>query len=100
MDILFYGHHYWDSGPWFRKQYFAHYLSQRNHRVFYIENSVSMFRWRPGKKNHFLKTRLSNPQENLYVITPSAYFPFPNSYYTRHLFNLKLLADIKRIFLK
>lgn len=100
MDILFYGHHYWDSGPWFRKQYFAHYLSQRNHRVFYIENSVSMFRWRPGKKNRFLKTRLSNPQENLYVITPSAYFPFPNSYYTRHLFNLKLLADIKRIFRK
>jgi glycosyltransferase involved in cell wall biosynthesis len=98
MDILFYGHHYWDQGAWFRKQYFAHFLSKRNHRVFYIENSVSMFRWRPGHKNRFLKTQLSMPQENLYVITPSAFFPFPNSYYTRHLFNLKLLADIRRIF--
>jgi len=98
MDILFYGHHYWDIGPWFRKQYFAYYLAERGHRVFYIENSVSMLKWRPGKKNRLLKSRVSNPQKNLYVITPSAYFPFPNSYYMRYLFNLKLLADIHRIF--
>ena len=98
MDILFYGHHYWDIGPWFRKQYFANYLAKRNHRVFYIENSVSMLKWRPGKKNRFLKSTVSNPEKNLYVITPSAYFPFPNSYYMRHLFNLKLLWDIRRIF--
>ncbi len=98
MDILFYGHHYWDRGPWFRKQYFAHYLARRNHRVFYIENSVSMMKWRPGMKNRLLKPRVSHPEENLYVITPSAYFPFPNSYYMRHLYNLKLLADIRRIF--
>ena len=98
MDILFYGHHYWDKGPWFRKQYFAHYLAKRDHRVFYIENSVSMRKWRPGMKNRLLKTCVSNPQENLYLITPSALFPFPNSYYIRHLFNLKLLTDIRRIF--
>ena len=98
MDILFYGHHYWDSGPWFRKQYFANYLAKRKHRVFYIENSVSMMKWRPGMKNRLLKPRVSNPQENLYVITPSAFFPFPNTYFMRHLYNLKLLADIRRIF--
>jgi hypothetical protein len=100
MDILFYGHHYWDRGPWFRKQYFAHYLAKRKHRVFYIENSVSMLKWRPGKKNRLFKTVVSNPQENVYVITPSAYYPFPHSKPTRYLFNLKLLRDIRKIFRK
>jgi len=100
MDILFYGHHYWDRGPWFRKQYFASYLAKRDHRIFYIENSVSMLKWRPGMKNRLLKTHVTNPEKNVYVITPSAFFPFPNNYYMRHLFNLKLLRDIRRIFIR
>ena len=98
MDILFYGHHYWDRGPWFRKQYFANYLSQRNHRIFYIENSVSMLKWKPGMKNRLLKTIVTNHGENVYIITPSAFLPFPNSYFMRHLFNLKLMHDIRQIF--
>ena len=49
-------------------------------------------------KNRLLKTQVRQSDENLFVITPSAYFPFPNSYYMRHLFNLKLLRDIRIIF--
>ncbi|MCB0749412.1 MAG: hypothetical protein KDC90_18260, partial [Ignavibacteriae bacterium] len=100
MNILFYGGHKWESGPWFRKQQFASRLSQKGHRVFYIESSVSMIRVNNSGNNSLLRTKIKKISENLFIITPSMMFPYPNNYYSRKLYNLKLLWEIKRFFKK
>lgn len=98
MNILFYGGHKWGSGPWFRKQQFASRLCKRGHKVFYIESSVSMMRIKSTDEISYFKTKINKINENLYIITPSALFPFPNNYLSRKLYNLKLLKDIKKYF--
>ena len=100
MNILYFGSHYWDKGPWFRKQHFANNLVKRGHHVFYIENSVSMLRFRKNQKNKLIKTQFTKHDDNLTVITPSAFFPFPHNRFMRKLFDLKLVWDIKRHFKK
>ncbi len=100
MNILFYGGHKWESGPWFRKQQFASRLTGRGHNVFYIESTVSIVRKSKFKEIFYFKTSFKKINEKLYIITPSALFPFPNNYYSRKLYNLKLLYDIKRFFKK
>ncbi|MBN1599806.1 MAG: glycosyltransferase [Bacteroidales bacterium] len=100
MNILYYGSHYWDRGPWFRKQHFAKNLANRGHKVFYIEMSVSAFRLRKNHKNKLWKTLFNKVDENITVITPSAFFPFPHSRFIRNMFNRKLVNDIKRYFKK
>jgi hypothetical protein len=100
MNILFYGGHYWDRGPWFRKQQFASRLSKRGHRVFYVEDSPSIIRRKKNDKNLFFKTVYKKINNNLFIITPSAVFPFPRNYHARNLYNKKLFYDIGRIFKK
>ncbi len=97
MNILFYGGHYWDHGSWFRKQQYASRLAKRGHRVFYIEDSVSMVRKNDSHKNELFKTKVQKINDNLFIITPSAIFPFPRNPYSRKLYSLKLFSDIKRI---
>ena len=97
MNILFFGVHYWD-GTWFRKQQFAKRLSDRGHRVFYVEESVSIIRRKKTDKNLPFKTTIKKLNDNLYIVTPSAMFPYPLNYFTRSLYNLKLLYDVKKIF--
>lgn len=98
MNILFFGIHYWDS-PWFRKQQFAKRLSDRGHKVFYVEDSDSIIRRKKDDRNLPFKTTIRKENDNLYIITPSALFPYPLNYFTRSLYNLKILNDSKR-FLK
>lgn len=98
MNILFYGGHYWDRGPWFRKQQFASRLSERGHKVFYIEDTPSIIRKTKNHKNHYLKTTVKKLNDNLFIITPSAMFPFPKNFNIGKLYNLKLLRDLKKIF--
>ena len=97
MNIIFYGAHYWDAGAWFRKQQFAYRLSKRGHRVFYIEESKSIIHWQKGDRNSLFKTNIIKKNDNLYIITPSCYFPFPNNFMFRKIYNLKLLFEIKKI---
>lgn len=96
MNILFYGGHYWDRGSWFRKQQFASRLSKKGHRVFYVESSVSILRKTKFDKNLYFKTKITKINDNLFIITPSTMLPFPNYYYLRFIFNLKLLRDFKK----
>jgi len=98
MNILYYGNHYWDRGPWFRKQYFAKYLTERGHCIFFIEGSTSIMKHNKQLKNKLFKFSFEKINDNLYIITPPAYFPFPNSYFSRHLFYLKLVHNIKKLF--
>lgn len=98
MNILFYGGHYWDRGSWFRKQQFALRFSKRGHRVFYVEESPSIIRMSRSDKNSFFRTFHKKVNDNLYIITPSGLFPFPRNYVSRHLYNLKLLSDIRKVF--
>ena len=100
MNILFFGGHYWDRGPWFRKQQFASRLSKREHKVFYVEGSISMLRKKATDKNKYFETDCKKVTENLFVITPSALFPFPKARIIRKLYNKKLFMDITRIFNK
>ncbi len=79
MNILFYGGHYWDRGPWFRKQHFAERLSKLGHTIFYIEDSVSIIRKDSNDKNHYFKIQYKKINNNLYIITPPTYLPFPNN---------------------
>ena len=65
MNILFFGGHYWDRGSWFRKQQFALRLSKRGHKVFYVEDSVSMLKKKTGDKNKYFKTEIKQVDENL-----------------------------------
>ena len=97
MIILFFGVHYWD-GPWFSKQQFAKRISDRGHKVFYVEESVSIIRRNKSDRNLPFKTTMRKENDNLYIITPSAIFPYPLNYFTRSLYNLKLLNDSKRFF--
>ena len=98
MNILFFGIHYWDS-PWFRKQQFAKRLSDLGHKVFYVEDSDSIIRRKKDDRNLPFKTTIRKENDNLYIITPSAIFPYPLNYFTRSLYNLKILNDSKK-FLK
>jgi hypothetical protein len=98
MNILFFGIHYWDS-PWFRKQQFAKRFAERGHKVFYVEDSDSIIRRKKGDRNLPLRSTIRKENENLFVITPSALFPYPLNYFSRSLYNLKILNDCKR-FLK
>lgn len=98
MNILFFGIHYWDS-PWFRKQQFAKRFAERGHKVFYVEDSDSIIRRKKGDRNLPLRSTIRKENDNLFVITPSALFPYPLNYFTRSLYNLKILNDCKR-FLK
>lgn len=95
MNILFFGIHYWDS-PWFRKQHFAKRLSERGHKVFYVEDSDSIIRRKKKDRNLPLKSTIRQESDNLYIITPSSLFPFPLNYLTRSLYNLKILHDSKK----
>ncbi len=97
MNIVFYGGHHWETGPWFRKQQFASRLAERGHKIFYIESSVSMLKKTSKHKNLYLKTQSKEINDNLFIISPSTLFPLPNNYYSRKLFNLKLLFDVKQI---
>lgn len=97
MNILFFGIHYWDS-PWFRKQQFAKRLSDRGHKVFYVEDSDSIIRRKKNDRNLPFKTTIRKENDNLYIITPSALFPYPLNYFTRSLYNLKILNDSKKFF--
>lgn len=97
MNLLFFGVHYWDSA-WFRKQHFAKRLSDRGHKVFYVEESVSIVRRQKTDRNLPFKTTIRKENDNLYIITPSAIFPYPLNSFSRSLYNLKLLNDAKRIF--
>lgn len=98
MNILYFGGHKWEEGAWFRKQQFALRLSQRGHRVFYVEDAPSMIRRKKGDKNLLLKTTHKKINNNLHIITPSAVFPYPRNFKIRHLYNLKLMNDISKIF--
>lgn len=100
MDIIVYGGQYWDRGAWFRKQQFAQRFANRGHRVFYVEDSVSMIRRKKTDKNAYFKTRTEKINDNLYIITPSVFFPFPRNFFMRRLYNLKILFDLKRILKK
>ena len=100
MDILFYGGHYWDRGAWFRKQQIASRLANRGHRVFYVEDSVSIIRRNSKHKNQRFQTKVEEIKSNLIIITPSAFLPFPFNKTTRHFSNLKLFYDLKKIFKK
>ncbi len=95
MNILFFGIHYWDS-PWFRKQQFAKRLSDRGHKVFYVEDSDSIIRRKKNDRNRPLKSTIRQESDNLYIITPSSLFPFPLNYLTRSLYNQKILHDSKK----
>jgi len=97
MNIVFFGGHYWDRGSWFRKQQFAKRLAQRKHNVFYVEQSISMIRKTSNDKNSYLKTKINKIYENLFVITPSTFFPFPRNRTIRNLYNKKILFDISQI---
>lgn len=97
MNILFFGVHYWDS-PWFRKQQFAKRLSERGHKVFFVEESISIIRRKSSDKNLPFKSTIRKINDNLYIITPSAMFPYPLNYFTRSLYNLKILRDVKKFF--
>lgn len=99
MNILFFGGHYWD-GPWFRKHHFAKRLSDRGHKVFFVENTISMIRKKEEDKNKYFKTTYSKVNDNFYIITPSAIFPFPRNKFSKSLYNKKLFSDIKRILKK
>lgn len=99
MDILFYGGHYWEKGPWFRKQQFASRLAQKGHRVFYIQSSPSIVR-RSNSENKYFKTSIKELNENLYLVYPSRLFPKPSNYYSRSLFNQKLYYDLRYILKK
>lgn len=92
---MFFGIHYWDS-PWFRKQHFAKRLSDRGHKVFYVEDSDSIIRRKKNDRNLPLKSTIRQESDNLYIITPSSLFPFPLNYLTRSLYNLKILHDSKK----
>lgn len=98
MDILYYGGHYWNDGAWFRKQQFASRLSKRGHRVFYVEDAPSMIRKNKDHKNKYFKTILEKINNNLFIISPSAVFPFPRSNFFRKIYNIKLLNDVNKIF--
>lgn len=99
MNILFFGIHYWDS-PWFRKQQFAKRLSDRGHKVFYVEDSDSIIRRKKNDRNLPLKSTIRQESDNIYIITPSSIFPFPLNYFTRLLYNLKILHDSKKFMKK
>ena len=96
MNIVFYGGHYWKKDAWFRKQQFASRLAERGHTIFYIEESVSIIRRKKGAQNPLFLTKFEKINENLHLITPSAYLPFPNNYFARKIYNLKLLYEVKR----
>lgn len=100
MNIIFYGGHHWYKGPWFRKQQFALRLSNNGHKVFYIESTISMFRKKKSDGYNYFKTIFRKINDNLTIVSPSAMFPFPNNYYFRFLYNLKLFLDIRRYFKK
>lgn len=95
MNILFWGIHYWDS-PWFRKQQFAKRLADRGHKVFFVEDSDSIIRRMKNDRNLPFKSTIKKINENLYIITPSSLFPYPLNFFTRSLYNLKILYDCKR----
>ncbi len=97
MNIVFYGGHRWEQGAWFRKQQFANRFAERGHKVYYIEDSISIIRKKNHHTNKYFKTYTKKINENLTVIIPSAFFPFPKNKKIRHLYNVKLLSDIKRI---
>lgn len=99
MNILFFGIHYWDS-PWFRKQQFAKRFADRGHTVFYVEDSDSIIRRKRGHRNLPFRSLIRKENDNLYLITPSALFPYPLNYFTRSLYNLKILYDSKRFMRK
>ena len=69
MNILFFGVHYWD-GPWFRKQQFAKRLSDRGHKVFYVEESVSIIRRNKSDRNLPFKTTMRKENEPLLPYFP------------------------------
>lgn len=98
MNILFYGGHYWNKGPWFRKQQFAHRLCLRGHSVCYLEDSVSIVRKNYTHSNHLLKLQTRQLKDKCYIFTPSVYFPYPQNYFSRYLYNLKLMIDIHRFY--
>ena len=68
MNIIFYGGHYWNKGPWFRKQQFAKRLIDRGHKIFYIESSTSMVRKRKNDENFYFKTRVKKINSKLFEI--------------------------------
>jgi len=96
MDIVFIGGHQWD-GPWFRKQQFASRLSGRGHRVFYVEDSVSIIRWNQKSKIHPYRIRLKKINNYLYIITPPAFFPFPLNPYIRSLYNHNFFHQLNKL---
>lgn len=96
MNIIFFGGHKWFEGAWFRKQQFALRLSQNGHKIFYVESSVSMIRKKKHDSNDYLKTKIKEVNNNLFVITPSALFPFPQNFFLRKFYNKKLFNDIKK----
>ncbi|MBI9070041.1 MAG: glycosyltransferase [Melioribacteraceae bacterium] len=98
MDILFYGGHRWENGPWFRKQQFASRLVKKGHRVFYIQNTKSIFRSKGA--NPLLFTRDVKKSDNLILIEPSCFFPYPGNKYSRKAYYLKLVFELKRILKK
>ena len=100
MNIVFYGGHRWEQGAWFRKQQFASRFAKRGHNVYYIEDSISIIRKKKTHTNKYIKTYVKKINKNINVIVPSAFFPFPKNKKIRHLYNLKLLGDIKRILKK
>lgn len=99
MNFIFFGIHYWNS-PWFRKQQFAKRLSDHGHKVFYVEDSVSIIRRKKNDINLPFKTTIREENKNLYIITPSAIFPYPLNYFTRSLYNFKILNDSKKFLRK
>lgn len=94
MNIIFYGGHHWEDA-WFRKQQFAKRFSEKGHRVFYVEQSKSMIRLNKNDKNKLFKTKVEKINDNLYIVSPSAIFPFPYKKTIRKWYNKKIFFDIK-----